>query len=512
MSAESESKDNSQKETTEQPHLIVGIGASAGGLEACKRFLTEVPAESGMAFIVIMHLAPKHESRVAEILKTTTAMEVAQVSGNPVIEPNHVYVIAPGSSLNVRQLVLHSTEVTEPLGPPKPIDTLFSSLAEQHGERAVGIVLSGADSDGSAGIQSIRAAGGLCIAQDPQTAEYDTMPQAAIDTGMVDHVLPPDQMAKVLLAYEEKPHLLAIPQAEVREDEKPSEEFAAILQLLGKEYGLDFRLYKKGTLQRRTERRIDLLHISGWQAYLDHLRKEPKELAALYRDLLIGVTHFFRDQEVWDYLEKEGLPQLIAKRNDDSPFRIWVAGCATGEEAYSVAMLLIEQLGRAGHPPKLQVYGTDINRDAVAFARNGLYPSTIAGDVSPERLQRFFTQEGGDFRIKQEVRDSVTFAVHNLLADPPFSKLDVVSCRNLLIYLEPNAQDRLLELFHFALRVGGMLILGNSETTSRQADLFEALSKKHRIFSWRRSSKSAAERSRTARSNRRAAERGRGLV
>jgi two-component system, chemotaxis family, CheB/CheR fusion protein len=463
------------------PRLIVGIGASAGGLEACKRFLAEMPAESGMAFVIVMHLDPTHESHIAEIFKTTTAMPVIQIVDKQIIEPNHVYVIAPDSSLEIRQGVLNSKKQNDPLGKRKPIDALFASLAEDKKERAVAIVLSGAGNNGSAGIQAVSEAGGLCIAQDPETADYDSMPKNAIDTGVVDHVLPPEQMPSVLLAYAEHPHTPASGPAKAHGVEMPPAAFDAILELLGKKHRIDFRVYKTGTLKRRTERRMALRQFTGWQAYLEHLQGAPDELEALYGDLLIGVTHFFRDREVWEDLEKNIIPNVLAKRTEDGPVRIWVPGCATGEEAYSFAMLVLDQLERENRGAKLQVYATDVNADAVAFARRGLYPAAIADDVPPH-LRRFLQQRGDDVQIKQDVRDSVTFAVHNLLTDAPFSKLDIVSCRNLLIYLEPHAQDRILELFHFALQPGGVLVLGSSETTGRQTDLFEPLSKPHRIF------------------------------
>ena len=463
------------------PRLVVGIGASAGGLEASKSLLAAVPASNGMAFVLVMHLDPSHESHIAEILRTITAMPVAQVSGQQRLEPDHVYVIAPSASLEVHDGIL-SSNPTDAAGRRKPVDAFFSSLADDQRERAVAIVLSGAGNNGSSGIRNVKAAGGLCLAQKPETAQYDSMPRQAIETGVIDRVLPPELMPGLLLGYAEQPYVSRAAWAAEPTPESEPEAFAEILALLSRKHGLDSRLYKKATLLRRAERRMSLRQAHGWQAYLSCLREDPGEVAALYRDLLIGVTRFFRDPEVWEYLARELAGPVVAESSEERPLRVWVPGCATGEEPYGLAIVFLEHLARLGRASRMQIYATDVNEDALALARRGVYPSTIASDVSAGRLQRFFLRQGEQFQIRKDVRDVVTFAMQNVLTDPMFSRLDVISCRNLLIYLEPAAQERLIELFHFGLRPGGLLILGSSETVSKPTDLFQALSKKHRIY------------------------------
>ncbi len=464
------------------PVLVVGIGASAGGLDACKRFLSAMPPDSGMAFVIVMHLDPSHESRLAELFQAATTMQVVQVKEACSLEPDHAYVIAPDSALEIRDGILNPKKPNDPHGRRKPVDALFSSLARDQHERAVAIVLSGTGNNGSSGIQAVKSEGGLCLVQDPESAEYDGMPRNAIATGAPDRVLLPAEMPAVLLEYAKDPGALGGDDGEEPEAEVP-ETLEGILTLLGQTYGVNFRTgYKPGTLARRTERRMALKRISDFGEYLEVLRKDPKEVAALYRDVLIDVTRFFRDPEVWEQLASEVVPNLLAQRDSGLPLKIWVAGCATGEEAYSLTMLFLEQMDRRDDRRKLQVFASDVAEDALAFARRGLYPQRIRDDVSPKRLERFFHAEGEGFEINREVRECVTFAVHNLLADPPFSRLDMVSCRNVLIYLEAQAQQRIFEVFNFALKPGGVLLLGASETVGRHTDLFEPVSQKARIY------------------------------
>ena len=465
------------------PVLVVGVGASAGGLDACQRLLQGAPDDQGMSFIVVFHLAPAEESRVAEILQKETRMAVSQVTGKECLEPNHVYVIAPATSLSMRDGALDAGAPEEPHYRARPIDTFFSALAADQKERAVGIVLSGTGNDGSAGLADIRAAGGLCLVQDPETAEYDGMPQSAVETGAADTVVPPEEMGEILLRYAAAPRVRPTArEPEARTIAEPGEGLPAILALLGKRYRVDFRDYKTGTLQRRTERRIELKRLSGWQSYLDYLRTHPGEVDELYGDLLIGVTSFFRDAEEWDLFAREVVPALVEKTDDPSGVRVWSAGCATGEEAYSLAMVFLEQLEAAGSRLKLKVFASDASDAALAIARRGLYPATIAEHVSGDRLQRFFRRSGEGFEVERPLCDAVTFAAHDLLSDPPFAHLDLVSCRNVLIYLEPAAQEDLLELFHFALRPQGTLWIGASETIGRRTDLFAAVSGKNRLY------------------------------
>jgi two-component system CheB/CheR fusion protein len=463
--------------------LVIGVGASAGGLDACQRFLHGAPADRGMAFIIVFHLAPAEESHVAGILQRSTHMKVAQVTGSEHVEPNHVYVIAPATSLGLRDGALAAGAPEEPHYRARPIDAFFSALAADQKERAAGIVLSGTGNDGSAGLEAIRSAGGLCLVQDPATAEFDGMPRSAIDTGAADAVVPPEAMGEILLRYAEEPRIRPSAREPKPPDEtEPEEGLAAILQLLGRRYRVDFRDYKTGTLERRTQRRIELKRTSGWQGYLQLLKTDAAEVDELYRDLLIGVTSFFRDAEDWELLAREVLPSLVEGRRDAAELRVWSAGCATGEEAYSLAMVFLEHLEAAGSTLKLKVFASDASDAALAIARRGLYPATIAEHVATERLRRFFRQSGEGFEVERALRDAVTFAAHDLLSDPPFAHLDLVSCRNVLIYLEAAAQERSLELFHFSLRPQGILWLGAAETIGRRTDLFEELPGKHRLY------------------------------
>lgn len=466
------------------PILVIGVGASAGGLDPCKRLLESAPADKNIAFVVVLHLAPSQESHVAGILKTATRMEVTQVVGKERIEPNHVYVIAPATSLGIRDGVLEVGEPAQPHYKARPIDDFFAALAADQRGSAVGIVLSGTGNDGAAGLKDIRSAGGLCLVQDPETAEYDGMPRSAMDTGAADAVVSPDEMGRILLEYAGAPGVRPLTRnpPERQATEKPREGLDAILALLGDRYRVDFRDYKKNTLERRTQRRMGLKQISGWHEYLAYLRAHPEEVEALYSDVLIGVTGFFRDPEEWRFLEQEVVPELLASHDADTPVRVWSAGCATGEEAYSLAMIFLEHIKRTGSRLKLQVFASDVSHEALAFARRGLYPSGIEKDVPPERLGRFFHRVGEHFQVVPELRDRVTFAAHNLLADPPFAGLDLASCRNVLIYLEPRAQERLLDLFHFSLRSRGVLWLGSAETVGGRSASFNEISGKHRIY------------------------------
>ncbi|MGC1952969.1 MAG: chemotaxis protein CheB, partial [Gammaproteobacteria bacterium] len=474
------------KNGIDKPRLFIGIGASAGGLDAARRFVGAMPPDSGMALIIVMHLDPSHESHLAELLSSVTEMEVVQAGDEQAIEPNRVYVIAPDRVLKIHGGVLRSTGPRAPHGDRKPVDTLFSSLAVDQKARAVGIILSGTGNNGSSGLRDIKTAGGLCIVQDPETAQFDGMPRNAIDTGVADYVVPPEEMPKILLEYAGQPEVRASDEANPdRQPASPPEAFDLILDLLGRAYNVNFRsAYKRGTLERRTERRMDLKHLSEHRDYLELLQKDPAEVAALYRDLLIGVTEFFRDPEVWAYLESEVIPGMLARRDADDmlPLKIWVPGCATGEEAYSLAMVFLEQIERLRKSTTLQIFASDVADSALGVARRGLYPADIQQSVSPERLSRFFRREGEIYEVSREVREAVTFAAHNLLADPPFSRLDLVSCRNVLIYLEEHAQHRILQLFHFALKPGGLLLLGASEAVGRHESLFRTVSKKARVY------------------------------
>jgi two-component system CheB/CheR fusion protein len=449
----------------------------------------------------VLHLAPGEQSHVAEILQRVTAMAVTQVAGDEGVERDHVYVIAPGTSLAIRDGALAPGAPAEPHFRARPIDAFFSALAADRGAGSAGIVLSGTGEDGSAGLKAIRAAGGLCLVQDPATAAYDGMPKRAIDTGAADRVVAPQEMGEILGRFAVEPGDRSgqgrVEGVEGSPDESeppapgepggavPKAGLEAILDLLGTRYRVDFRDYKRGTMERRTDRRIGLHRLAGWQDYLEYLEAHPEEVGALYDDLLVGVTSFFRDPDEWELFAREVVPALVAERGDTTAVRVWSAGCATGEEAYGIAMVLLEHLERqeaAGRRVEVKVFASDASPGALETARRGRYPAGISEHVSADRLERFFRPCAEGFEVAADLRGAVTFAAHDLLSDPPFPHLDLVACRNVLIYLEPAAQERLLERFHFALRPGGTLWLGAAETVGRRTDLFTQAPGNHRMY------------------------------
>jgi two-component system, chemotaxis family, CheB/CheR fusion protein len=484
------------------PFPLVGLGASAGGIQALQTFFDSMPAESGMAFVVIMHLSPHHESSLAQVLQTRTAMPILQVMEQTSVAPNHVYVIPPNKHLILQDSRIELVEPQQATGKRLAIDLFFRTLAAAYGSRAVAVVLSGTDSDGAIGIKHIKEQGGLTLAQEPKEAEFDGMPRSAISTGMVDWILPVAQMPPRLLEFlrnearmrvpPEEPQSEADAQAEDRNSGGPltirtvasasdEEALLEVLHFVHAQTGHDFARYKRATILRRVARRLQVNLLETISAYLDFLRTHPAEATALLHDLLISVTNFFRDSDAFAALASQ-LPQLFADKAASDQVRVWVAGCATGEEAYSIAMLLIEYATRLEAPPSLQVFATDLDERVIQVARSGLYPATIEVDVSPERLRRFFLKDEGRYRIKKELRERVLFSAHNLLADSPFSRLDLVSCRNLLIYLKHDAQQAVFDLFHFALRPGGLLFLGSAESVAAGHALFAPLDKSHRLF------------------------------
>jgi two-component system CheB/CheR fusion protein len=473
---------------------VVGLGGSAGGLAALQTFFAQAPADSGIAFVVIMHLSSEHESMLADLLQRTTSMPVLQVQGLIKVEPNHVYVIPPAKHLSMADGHLHLSDPSRLPGRHVAVDLFFRTLADTQGPHAAAIVLSGADGDGAIGIKRIKERGGLTVAQEPREAEHESMPRAAIATGMVDWVLPVAEMPKRLLAYWHIEGRLRLPAEDgpqpARADapppnaQDPDEGERAlhdILAFLRTRTGRDFTCYKRATILRRIGRRMQVNEIEDPQTYLHFLRTHPGEAGALLQDLLISVTNFFRDRDAFEALEAE-VPRLFQGKGPLDAIRVWVAACATGEEAYSVAMLLCEHAGTLDHPPAIQVFATDLDENAIHTARDGVYPETIAADVSEERLRRFFSKEHGGYRIKRELREMVLFALHDLLKDSPFSRLDLVTCRNLLIYLNHDAQTRALEVFHFALGGRGLLFLGSSESVDEDSPLFAVTDKKHRLY------------------------------
>jgi two-component system CheB/CheR fusion protein len=441
---------------------VVGIGASAGGLDACRKLLDALPAGSGMAFILVQHLDPTHESMMVDLLAGHTTMTVRQATDGMLLEPEHLYVIPPGTYLYVGNGALHLSQPQARHGARLPFDFLLHSLAEECGTRAICVILSGTGADGSLGLKAVKEKCGLIIAQDPDEAGYDGMPRSAITTGAVDLVLPVAQIPAALAKYDRRMVYTRAQNGPMPHD-KTQDWLAIVIDLLRTKTAHDFRLYKPGTLQRRIERRMAMAVIGtdDVEQYLEILHSDSHELGLLAKDLLINVTSFFRDPKVFEFLAEEIVPDLVGNQVPDHPLRIWIAGCSTGEETYSLAMIFREQIVAAKRDVKLQVFASDVDADAVAKAREGFYPETIAADVSSARLARFFAKEEHGYRVLPELRGAVVFAVQDVLADPPFSRLDMVSCRNLLIYLRPEAQENVLSLFHFALREGGVLVLGS---------------------------------------------------
>jgi two-component system CheB/CheR fusion protein len=461
--------------------LVVGLGASAGGLDAARRLLAALHPGIGMAFILIQHLDPTHASMMADLLASHTPMPVQQAADGMPLERDHVYLIPPGAYLSIRDGALRLSEPRERYGARLPFDFFLLSLAEQLGERAICIILSGTGGDGSLGLKAVKEKGGLVIVQDPDDAEYDGMPRSAMMTGAVDLVLPVGKISEMLAKYGRQLALKSEPKAPAPKLHPP-DRLAEIIELLRTNTSYNFELYKPGTLLRRVERRMALAAVDDMGRYLEMLRQDSGEIELLAKDLLINVTSFFRDPSAFELLAKEVIPDLVDRHVSDRPLRIWVAGCSTGEETYSLAMLFLEEIAAAKRNIKLQVFASDVDEDAVALAREGRYPESIATDVSPVRLARFFTREELSYRVVPELRGTVVFTVQDVLADPPFSRLDLISCRNLLIYLRPEAQQKILLLFHFALREGGVLMLGNSETVGSRDDRFEPISKTQRIY------------------------------
>ena len=468
------------KSSSPPPELVVGIGASAGGIGALKEFFTHMPPSTGAAYVVILHLSPDHESRLAEVLQTVTRMPVSQARGDMAMLPDRVYVIPPNANLGMADAHL----AVSPMDPTDhriaPVDFFFRTLAEAYGPKAVAVVLSGTGPDGSSGIKRVKENGGLAIVQEPGEAEYEDMPRNSVATGLVDYIVSVSTMPSLIRAYqerlrkgiEEEPGPQAPDVATLRE----------VLTLLRVRTGHDFSNYKPATLLRRIERRILVHGLSDAKQYVQVLRERPEEIGLLLNELLISVTNFFRDPEAYQILERRVVPKLFENKNMSDHVRVWAAGCATGEEAYSIGMALAEAASASLTPPRVQVFATDLDERAIAIAREGFYTDAEVADVSDDRLRRFFGRERSGYRVRRELREMVLFATHNVIKDPPFSHLDLVACRNVLIYLNRPAQERLLEAFHFALRPGGYLFLGQSETADAGGDLFVAFDKTAHIF------------------------------
>jgi two-component system, chemotaxis family, CheB/CheR fusion protein len=472
---------------------VVGIGASAGGTQALTRFFQSMPPDSGMGFVVVMHLSPSHASHLSDILGRVTTMPVSEVTEAVAIEANHVYVIPPGRMLWMDDGHLHLRDEQRLAGRNVAIDSFFRVLAQVHRQRAIAVVLSGTGTDGAVGLKRIKELGGVTLAQSPDDAEHRGMPEAALATGLVDFVLAAAAMPQKLLQLAANAQAIRLPVdppdelrsqavAGVEEENQAEAAMNEIMSLLRKRTHHDFSHYKRPTVLRRLERRLQVTATPSLPAYRDHLLEHPEETPALLQDMLISVTNFFRDREAFEALERDVLPHLHPAAKGDSGLRVWVVGCASGEEAYSLAMLLQEDRDRRGESAPFQVFASDIDTRALATARAGLYPGSIAADVSPARLRQFFVAEGDHFRVKKSLRERVLFAHHNVLREPPFSRVDLISCRNLLIYLNRGAQATVLATFRFALRPGGALFLGSSESTDVAGDDFAVIDKKHRLY------------------------------
>ncbi|MBI5651074.1 MAG: PAS domain-containing protein [Chloroflexi bacterium] len=464
---------------------IVGIGASAGGLAAFEAFFSAMPSdtEGGIAFVLVQHLSPDHKSILTDLVKRYTRMQVYEVTDGMRVEPNCAYIIPPNRDMAFLNGTLQLLEPSAPRGLRLPIDFFFRSLAQDQRERAICIVLSGTGSDGTLGVRAVKGEGGMAMAQNPDSTEFDGMPRSAIATGLVDYVLKPAEMPAQLIAYVS--HAFGKKMQPVSAPAPTSEDLLKKLcVLLRAQTGHDFSQYKQNTLARRVERRMAIHQIEHAEDYLRFAQINPAELDALFRDLLIGVTNFFRDPEAFTALQTQIMPRLFAGKPAGSTVRAWVCGCSTGEEAYSLAILIQEHLETLRQPFKAQIFATDIDRQSIEQARNGVFPASIAADISPERLTRFFIQEPGEggYRIQKFIRDLLVFSEQDVIKDPPFSKLDLISCRNLLIYLNGDLQKKLIPLFHYALNPGGMLCLGTSETIGDFVTLFAPLDRKWKLY------------------------------
>ncbi len=457
---------------------IVGIGASAGGLEAFEQFFRSTPPDSGIAFVLVSHLDPDHASLLTEILQRASTMPVVEAQDQMKVEPNYVYVLPPNRDMAIFHGNLQLSTPEMPRGQRMVIDSFLRSLAEDQGEKAIGIILSGTGTDGTLGLRAIQGAGGITLVQEPATAKYDGMPVSAIHAGYATYTLPVEKMPEQLLSN--KHNLLNA--KEIQPTPAGENSMNRILMLLRSGTGNDFSLYKKSTIGRRIERRMSQHNIESMDLYARYLKEHPVEVQLLFKELLINVTSFFRDAEAFLALKQDILPLLLKDKPESYVFRVWVAGCATGEEAYSIAILLRELMDETGREFKTQIYSTDLDDDAIAVARAGIYPPNIVQDVTPERLRRFFIKEDTYYRVKKDIREMVVFATQNIIKDPPFTKLDLLSCRNLMIYLEPELQNRVIPAFHYALKPGGVLFLSPSESIGSHVDLFTALNRKWKLY------------------------------
>src|SRR5499427_6927760 len=463
--------------------VVVAIGASAGGIEAVTELVKHLPADTGMGFVLIQHLDPKHQSMLTDLLGKQTTMPVFEVRHGMKIEANNVYVIPPNATMSISDHVLQLHAREETRGIPMPIDHFMRSLAEANGNRSVGVVLSGSGTDGTLGMAEIQAQGGVTFAQDDESARYNSMPHSAIAAGCVDYILPPRHMARELARIAKLPYSHAPSTVETALSPADTPAMATIFQLLRRSTGVDFAHYRQTTIRRRIQRRMLVHKLDRIEDYVRYLQSNTAEIKALYQDMLINVTSFFRNPGVFDALKSTVFPSIMKHRTQDKVLRVWTPASASGEETYSIAIAMLEYLGDKASQIPIQFFGTDVSEASVAKARAGTYPENIQGDVSTDRLRRFFVKVEGGFRISKSIRDMCIFAQHNLLNDPPFSQMDLICCRNLLIYLEPVLQNKAISLFHYATRPYGFLVLGTSEGLGSASGLFNTEDRTHKIFS-----------------------------
>jgi len=476
----SSKEDSSAPSESRNDLLIAAVGASAGGIEAFTELMSNLATDTGMAFVLVQHLDPEHHSMLTELLSKKTTMRVKEVVNGMTVEPNHVYVIPPNATMSISNHTLQLAPRSEGRGLHMSIDHFMRALAEEQGNRAIGVLLSGSGTDGTAGLAEIQAHGGVTFAQDEESAKYDSMPRSAVAAGCVDYVLPPKAIARELGRIARHPYLVRDQIHELAAAENNG--LNLVFNLLRKSTGVDFTHYRQTTILRRIHRRMVVHKMDKIDEYVKYLQTNPAETKALYQDMLINVTSFFRNPKMFDALKAQIFPPIIKNRSVEGSLRIWTPGCASGEETYSVAIALLEYLGDKASQTHVQFFGTDISESGISKARSGLYPENILADVSPERLRRFFTKVEGGYRISKTIRDMCIFAQHNVLNDPPFSQMDLICCRNLLIYLEPVLQNKVIALFHYATRSGGYLVLGTSEGVGTATNLFSIEDRTHKVF------------------------------
>jgi len=473
-----------ENKNLEKEFPIVGIGASAGGLEALSAFLKNVPKNSGMAFVIVQHMEPNREGILVELLQSATTMKVAQVQKKTFVQPDCVYVIPPNKDMSIQHREMHLFDHIPPHTQRLPIDFFFMSLAVDQQERSVGVILSGTGTDGTSGLRAIKEKGGVVFVQEPSSAKFDGMPRSAIEEGLADVISPVEALPEKIVSHLKQRLLIDMSDQDQDQAGNVLSSFDNVMILLRSQTGHDFSSYKKNTVYRRIERRMGIHQIDKIADYVLFLQDNPQELELLFKELLIGVTSFFREPTEWELLKTKVMPELLAERAPSNTLRVWVSGCSTGEEAYSLAIVFKEVLDqlRPSQEFSMQIFATDLDRGAIDKAREGVFSANIAEDMSPERLNRYFVKVGRGYQIVKTIRDMVIFAQQSMIKDPPFTKIDILTCRNLLIYLTPELQKRLMPLFHYSLNPDGFLFLGSAEAVGNATDLFKPLDRKSRIY------------------------------